>query len=289
VPRYADRVAGVDYAACDIAEGVPAALLEDVAAIVHCAAETAGGASDQRRNSIEATRKVIEAAHVARIKRILHISSLAVLRTDANGGGPIDENTALVETLRYGPYVWGKAGSERLALTLGREYGLDVSVIRLGPLVDYRAFQPPGRLGREMGPLYIAVGPRKKPLSMCSVETAARVIRLYVDQPEGLPSVLNLVEPAAPTRAELVSRLQSVRSDLRVFWVPFWLLRAVSPPLKLIQRLALGSTDPVDISSAFASNVYATELAGSVIGRATHRDDAVTVSAGGAAGTRQTA
>ena len=288
VPRYADRVPGVDYAACDIAEGVPAGLLEDVAVIAHCAAETAGGASDQRRNSIEATRKVIEAARDARIKRVLHISSLAVLQTDANAGGPIDENTALVETLRYGPYVWGKAGSERLACELGREYGLAVSVIRLGPLVDNSAFQPPGRLGRELGPLYVAIGPRRRPLSMCSVETAAQVIRLYVDQPEGLPSVLNLVEPAAPTRAELVSRLQSVRSDLRIFWVPFWVLRVVSPPLKLVQRLALGSTDPVDVSSAFASNVYATELAGSVIARAAHRGDAVTVSEG-VAGSRQTA
>ena len=62
--------------------------------------------------------------------------------------------------------------------------------------------------------------------------------------------------------------LRARRADLRVFWAPMWLLRLVSPPLKLVQRVALGSKAPLDIASAFTSPTYRTELSAQVIERA---------------------
>jgi nucleoside-diphosphate-sugar epimerase len=267
LPRYAVRVPGVEYAVGDLARTLDPALMAGVAHVAHCAAETQGGRAEQERNSIRATRHVIEAAARAKA-RVIHVSSLAVLAPGRRGRGALDETSPLDASLERGPYVWGKAESERLALRLGDEMRVPLAVIRPGPLVDYDAFQPPGRLGREVGPWFVAVGARRAPLSVCDVATAARVIRSYVQDFEAAPRLLNLVEAPAPTRAELAARLRARRADLRFVWLPSFVLRLLSGPLALAQRLVLGLDKPIDVYSAFAGERYRTSLASAVIERA---------------------
>ena len=82
-----------------------------------------------------------------------------------------------------------------MARELGKEWGIEVRTIRLGPLVDFEMFQAPGRLGRELGRFYIVMGGRRSPLSVCDVGTAAEVILNYVAEFDHAPELLNLVEP----------------------------------------------------------------------------------------------
>lgn len=275
VPVPSKRLPGVSYVACDLGRGVDASLLKGVGAVVHAAAETAGGKADHQRNSIDATRLLIEAAANAGVKDFIHISSIAVLKTSRELGHDLDESSPVdLGSLRRGPYVWGKAESEVVAQRRGTELGLRVKVIRPGPLVDYSAFNPPGRLGRELGPLFVAIGPKHGALSVCDVTTAARVIRSYLEAFEQAPPMLNLVESPPPTRLTLLKRYTSGRPDLSTFWFPSWLLRALSGPLKLVQRVALGSAQPIDVAAAFASERYKTDLAGQAIQRAGRSGDA---------------
>jgi predicted dehydrogenase/nucleoside-diphosphate-sugar epimerase len=268
-PPSSRRIAGVEYVACDLARGIDPEILRGVRYVVHAAAETSGGLEDHRRNSIEATRALIEGAARAGARGVLHISSLAVLKSSREIGRAIDETTPVDDaSAQRGPYVWGKAQSELLAVQLGAELGLPVRVIRPGPLVDYAAFEPPGRLGRELGPLFVAVGPSRAPLSVCDVTTAAKVVRSYLEDFDAAPPVLNMVEAPPPTRRELLNRYRRSRPDLRVLWFPSWLLRMLSLPLKFAQRVALGSPQPVDVAAAFASERYSTTLAAGVIARA---------------------
>ena len=262
--RFADRVADVEYATCDLAAGVPAVLMANVSTVVHCAAETSGGRSAHERNSIGATRALAEAAIQAGVKRFIHVSSLAVLKS---ASGVLDESTPVDASLERGPYVWGKAESERLLLELARQHGLDVRVIRPGPLVDFAAFDPPGRLGREVGPWYVAVGPRRSHLPLIDVGDAAAVLAYAVERFEEVPPVVNLVDPKAPTRAALVERLRRRRPDLGVIWMPLRLLKLANPALKLAQRVMLGSTRPMDIAAAFDAVRYDTRLAAQLVGR----------------------
>lgn len=269
VPRWTSRVSGVEYAAADLSRPLDPDIMSGVTLVVHCAAETAGGQMDHERNSIAASRNVVEAAAKARVPAMIHISSLAVLKTGAETGGPLDENTPLdVGNLGRGPYVWGKAESEQLVRSLGAERGVDIKIVRPGPLVDYGAFQPPGRLGRELGPVFVAIGGKRSPLSVCDVGTAARVLRWYAERFDEAPRVLNLVEAPPPSRGELAARLGHDRPELRFLWIPSLMLRLASPLAGLAQRLLLGSAKPVDVYAAFASERYRTDLAESVISRA---------------------
>lgn len=268
-PPFSRRVPGVEYVPADLARGLDAATFEGIDYVVHAAAETAGGKEDHRRNSIEATRMLIEGAARAGAKGVLHVSSLAVLKTSREVGHDLDEASPVdAGSLKRGPYVWGKAESEVLAQSLGATLGIPVRVVRPGPLVDYTHYHPPGRLGRELGPLFLAFGPKGGPLSVCDVSTAARVVRSYVQDFAAAPPMLNMVEAPPPTRGELMARFIADRPDLSVFWFPAWLLRALSGPAKLAQRVALGAKEPVDVAAAFASERYRTDLAGQVIAKA---------------------
>jgi hypothetical protein len=53
--------------------------------------------------------------------------------------------------------------------------------------------------------------------------------------------------------------------------VPALLLRALSGPLKMVQRIALGAKQPIDVAAAFGSEKYRTDLAREVIARANDR------------------
>jgi hypothetical protein len=174
----------------------------DVEAVVHLAAETAGGKEAHERNTIEATRNVLDTAGRLGIKKVINISSIAVLKPSSEVGHPLSESDPVdFGNLGRGPYVWAKAEAERIAQELGASHGFEVRTLRLGPLVDYRRFSPPGRLGREVGPLFIAIGGPRSELSVCDLTTAAHVVRYIVAAFEKAPHTLNLVEAPGPNGA----------------------------------------------------------------------------------------
>jgi predicted dehydrogenase/nucleoside-diphosphate-sugar epimerase len=266
MPPASKRTPGVEYVEVDLGETVASAVLNGVATVVHCAAETAGGREAHARNSVGATRNLIAAMAEAGVKRLIHISSVAVLEGSGKTGGPVDEKTPLIhDPESRGPYVWGKAESEEMARDLCSSLGVELRVIRPGPLVDFDAFEAPGRLGREVGPFFVAVGPRRSRLSLCEVQTAANVVRGYVDDFDAAPPVLNLLEPDPPTRDELVSRLKANRPDLKVIRIPSSLLWTGSRLAIVVQRILRPAKTPVDLYGAFVSERYRTDLAAEVI------------------------
>lgn len=269
IPPPSEREPGVEYVKADLGGEIEREILRGVETVVHCAAETAGGKDAHERNSVAATRNLLQAAAAVSVRRFIHISSLAVLKTSKEMGKPLDERTPVdIGNLGRGPYVWGKAESERLVNELGPSLGLTVKIIRPGPLVDFSNYEPPGRLGRELGPIYVAVGPKSSRLALCDVRTAAQVIRATVQDFDDAPTVLNLVEPTAPTREELLNRWLQKRPDLKAVWLPGFILSFLSPVLILLQRILLRGKTPVDIAAAFASERYDTALAKEMVRRA---------------------
>ena len=156
------------------------------------------------RTSTSATRSprpgtCIEAAAAAGVQDVIQVSSLAVLKPGHAVAGRRTD-AARRRQPRARPLRLGQGRIRGSGAAAGRELGLQVKVIRPGPLVDYAHFHAPGRLGRELGPYFVAIGGRRTPLSVLDVGTAARVIRSYVDDFAAAPQLVNLVE--APPRRE---------------------------------------------------------------------------------------
>lgn len=266
IPSASDRIPGVEYIEGDVSEPLPGAAFLGVTAIAHLAAETVGGKEAHERNTVGATQLLLEAAEQNGIKKFLHTSSIAILKPSRETGGELNENSPVDSgNLARGPYVWGKAEAEHLVKEFSAARGISQRQIRLGPLVDFNNFTPPGRLGREVGPLFVAMGTPGNRLSVCDVHTAAGVISYYIEKFDQVPEVLNLVEAPQPTRGELVKRLRSARPELKVMWLPFPIVWLISAMLKVLLRLLRPGKAPLDLYSAFASERYDSSLAEQII------------------------
>lgn len=91
--------------------------------------------------NITGTRNVFEAAAAARVRRIVHVSSIAVYR--GGGRGVREDHPQYSESSRRWPwrvYRISKALSERLAWRLAAEHGLELTTVR--PCGIYGAFDP---------------------------------------------------------------------------------------------------------------------------------------------------
>jgi nucleoside-diphosphate-sugar epimerase len=208
IPSPSRKVAGVQYYEADLTQGISEDIMKRVFVVVHAAAETSGDKEAHRRNTVLTTRYILRAAAESGVKKFIHISSIAVLKSSPDLEEPLIENTPIDLDESRGPYVWGKAQSERMALQFGEQLGIMVRIIRPGPLLDYNSYEPPGRLGKEIGNFFLAVGSKNQKLNICDIDTAATVIRSYVEDFESKPPILNLADPNSPTRSELLGFLR---------------------------------------------------------------------------------
>jgi predicted dehydrogenase/nucleoside-diphosphate-sugar epimerase len=256
-PSPWERVSGAEYVVADVATGIAAHLFEGVDTVIHAAAETAGGWDEHQRNSLNATEQMVRRTAAAGIQYFVHVSSVAVL---AQGTGePIGDNHPLEpDSKGSGPYVWGKLESERLAVQLGRELGISVKVIRPGALVDYRDFEPPGRLGKRLGNIYVAVGSPHDRLGVVDVGFAGRFLAWMADAWESVPTSLNLLDPTSPTKKDLLGHLRRANPDLTVVWLPTTLLLPLSWAATFAQRLLRPGRPAISVAKVFSVQPYDT-------------------------------
>jgi predicted dehydrogenase/nucleoside-diphosphate-sugar epimerase len=260
-PAAWERVPGAEYVVADLGEVLGEGVLRGAHTVIHAAAETAGGWSEHQRNSLDATEHVLRAAAAAGVTRVVHVSSLAVL-DPPRGGAPIAEDSPLrAQSRAAGPYVWGKAESERLARTLGAELGLAVKVVRPGALVDYAEFEPPGRLGKRIGNVFVAVGSPRDRLGIADVDFAARVLGWIAENFEQAPDVLNLLAPDLPTKHDLLARLRRSNPGLIVVWLPRPVLIPLSWLATAVQRLTRPGKPVITLAKVFAVQPYDTSAA----------------------------
>lgn len=251
---------GVEYLHWDLGEPLPPGSLEGVETVIHCAAATAGGWDEHRRNSIAAAEHLVQAATEAGIRKIVHISSLAVLAEPARGRAVAESSPVLARSDRNGPYVWGKLESEQLLVRRAAESGIEVRVIRPGAILDERHFEPPGRLGKRLGNLFVAVGGAGDRLGVVEVRFAARAVVWVARNFAAAPPILHLLAPELPTRRELVVQLRRTNPDLRVVWLPRPLLYPLSFLAVALQKVLRPGRPVIEPARVFATQRYDNSL-----------------------------
>jgi nucleoside-diphosphate-sugar epimerase len=131
-----------------------------------------------------------------------------------------------------------------------------VTILRPGPLVDAREFQPPGKLGRRIGDLFIAVCGRRETLGVVDVADAARTAVWAARNPDQAPAVLNVIDPNLPTKADLVARLRNANPSLRVVWLPRVFLAPLSWLAMGAQAILRPGHRTVNVSKVFLRRSY---------------------------------
>jgi len=262
-PAPWERIPGVDYRVADLGEKLPPEVLAGADVVIHTAAETAGGWEDHQRNSVLATQHVIEAMDAAGVRRLVHVSSTAVL--EKSGASLLDERTPFERNEKgSGPYVWGKLASERLAMQEGERRRVSVRVLRPSALVDLANFEPPGRLGKRLGGLFVAVGSPRERLPIVDLQFAAQALIWTARNFDASPPVLNLVAPDLPTKRELIERLRRANPGISVVRLPNPILGVINAGAFVLQKLLRPRQPTISLTRVFAVEEYDTRLIASL-------------------------
>lgn len=257
-PPEWDKIPGVAYVVADISQPIASDVMAGAQAIIHCAAETAGGWEQHQKNSVDATEEVLRAAASANVKRVIHVSSISVLAVPPRGERLTDDGELESNPRTGGPYAWGKIESERLAVTRCRDLGIDLRVVRPSALVDYRHFDPPGLLGKRIGNIFVAVGMPTHQLGVVDVVFSAQTLAWMVRHFGEAPRVLNLFEPELPTKRELLARLRRSNPDLTIVWMLPAFLIPLSWFAIALQKIVRPRSPAINVAKIFGRLRYDT-------------------------------
>jgi nucleoside-diphosphate-sugar epimerase len=103
--------------------------------VFHCAVDNRARGDVHRRSSAHGTANVMQVAVEMKVKRVIHLSSIAIYGYRAGPDAASEEGS-----YRYSgdPYCDGKIDAEKVALRYHQEYGLPVTVLR--PTIVYGPF-----------------------------------------------------------------------------------------------------------------------------------------------------
>jgi predicted dehydrogenase/nucleoside-diphosphate-sugar epimerase len=260
LPAPWDEIPEVDYRMVDLSKPLAADILAGCAGVIHCAAETAGGFDAHQANSVLAAQHIVEATADAGISRLVHMSSISVM-AQPRLGQEVGEDSPLEPNSRaLGPYAWGKTESEILLRRIAMDRGVGLRVVRPGAFVDYSRFEPPGLLGKRIGNIFVAIGSPREPLAVVDVNFTADTLTWMLHNFDSAPSVLHLMDPDRPTKADLVARLRATNPDIRVIWLPRVVLSPLSWLAILLQKVVRPTRPAMNVAKTFARQRYSTKL-----------------------------
>jgi nucleoside-diphosphate-sugar epimerase len=147
---------------------------------------------DHQQANVRGTRNVFDALAVAGVKRVVHVSSVAVYRThrpcvaeDGSQLGPDSRRT------RTNAYSISKAVSEQLAWRKAEEHGLALTTVR--PCAIFGAFDPNfTAVFRRLAGLPVTVMPAFMRISLVYAGDVAEAIALALENPVAVGRAYNV-------------------------------------------------------------------------------------------------
>lgn len=235
-----DQAPSVTWLRCDLGSAELPKLEElGIDAVIHLAAGLSGGVEEQYRSTVVGTRKLLDAMRQAGIKRLVGISSIAVLdyaRMPALS--LIDENMETpAHDTRMGTYAAMKLEQEKLFAAFGGESGNCCAILRPGLVYDDERLIG-AHAGVIKGPLRL-IAAHGGQVPTVEVTGLARAILTACEQDAACGEVIHFVDDNLPGQAEYLAglRRRGILSSGGIR-VPWRLLAALASLLQTIFRIA---------------------------------------------------
>lgn len=199
--------------------------LEGVSAVLHLAAATTGSRAQFDATNIEGTRKLIDACLKNRACRLVHVSSIGVLdhAGSARAGDPLREDAPLEPfPEKRGHYTRTKLAAENLVRGAVASRGLDAVILRPGQILGAgsEGVTPNGVVALRGWNL---VGDGRSVLPLVYVDDVVDALLLAAFTPGIAGEVFHIVDTAAVTQDEYLSRWRARVADVPLRRVPWGL------------------------------------------------------------------
>ena len=229
----------------DLSDGAAVSrAVEGIETVYHLGATMRGSGPEFERGTVAGTRNMVENCLRQNVRRLVYMSSLAVIDTDAGRDGPITEMSPLESrTGDRGQYTRTKLEAETLVTQAVRERGLRAVILRPGEVVGpEKPLLTPGvaqRAGKNL--VVIGNGGVRLPLVHVSDVVDAVVDAATADIPNG--TILHLVDAGVITQNDIIAHyLSTTGESLRVIRLPLKLILAVAAVVEVLAKRILGSS-----------------------------------------------
>ena len=165
---------------------------DGVDSVVHAAAATSGNEDIQFASTVVATERFLEAMSQSSVKRLVHVSSIAVYDWK-RVGKTMDEQTPLAsEIYDMGPYTIAKVWQERVVSRYAAAHGWELTTMRPGFIWGPNHAAIAG-MGRRVGRIYLMFGPLTR-LPLAHVTNCADCIVAAVESSSAIGQTFNVVD-----------------------------------------------------------------------------------------------
>jgi predicted dehydrogenase/nucleoside-diphosphate-sugar epimerase len=208
--------------------------------VYHLGAAMRGRWADFDAGTVTATSNVVQSCLKHDVERLVYVSSVTVL--DYAGQSPraiVDESAPLEpHPEKRGSYTRAKLLAEQMVVDASRRRGLRAVVVRPGQIVGpgSEAVSPYGAI--TLAGRWIAIGAGRLKLPLVHVNDVVEGLLAAATRPDVCGSIFHLVDPAAVTQRDYISRCQAAAEGaLRVTYVPRAAVLALGFALDLVGRL----------------------------------------------------
>jgi predicted dehydrogenase/nucleoside-diphosphate-sugar epimerase len=206
--------------------GDPAAVrtaVEGVSVVFHLGAATGGDWEDHERSTVRGTENVVRFCLEFRIPRLVHVSSLSVLRwAEHTPGARLDETAPLEpRPTDRGFYSQAKLEAERIVRAAAHDRGLPAVIIRPGQIFGPGASAVAGAGGIALGRRLVLLGDGTAMLPLVYVDDLVDALMLALERGRADGSVYHIVDHPNVRQVDLARRA-AARERLRVvrLWQP---------------------------------------------------------------------
>jgi UDP-glucose 4-epimerase len=165
----------------------------DIDAVLHLAAGTSGNEDIQFAASVVASERFLEAMAKSSVKRLIHVSSMAVYDW-ARAGPVMDENTPLLlrDVYDMGAYTIAKVWQERVIMKFALLHSWDLTIMRPGFIWGPQHAEIAG-MGRQFGRAHFMFGPLTR-LPLTHVVNCADCLVTAAENPAAIGEIFNVID-----------------------------------------------------------------------------------------------
>ena len=238
---------GVDSVCRDLIEkDACAGLFKDCHAVVHCAAlrRDYGKWEKFKRTNIDITRLVMEYAAKAEVKKVIHISTVAVYGNDRSHFGT-DEDADYGERV-VDHYTRSKIEADKIVSALINEKDFPAVILRPGYIWGSgdKAIIPYAVRSLRSKRLFLADDGANL-LSLTYIDNMVEAIMIALRKDEAIGKVFNITDGSKVTSSRFINDMIAILGiEYRPVHVPYALLYTIAYILEIYYRLVKRSSKP---------------------------------------------
>lgn len=220
--------------------------IDEADVLINIAATMNGPKEEFETATVNGTKQLFELLKGSRVKRVVHVSSIAVLSMSGSRGSgsqKFEDNPYMLT-----PYVSAKQKTELIASEITKNLGIESFILRPGIVFGPGGTWKLPRIGYPNGNRFFVIGRGENRLPSSYVENVADAIVGAATKTSAIPGIYNVIDDDRITQNEYINkyaicvnpRLHIYKVPFIVFFLVFWFFEGFKRIINLPNPFQLG-------------------------------------------------